>query len=286
MRRRSQREWNSPRDARSRLATVYSSVMKVSIIQLDIALGDPEKNIQRVGDLLASVGESDLVLLPELWSTGYALRDARQHASTRVDGTIAQMRGWAEEFDTRITGSVLEKDSGAVFNTQVFASPDGHTAFYRKLHLFAPMNEHTHLRAGEHPVVVETPWGLTGLSVCYDLRFPLLFQTYAEAGAKMIVIVAEWPAIREEHWITLVRARAIETQCFVLACNRSGADDSTVFAGRSMVVDPWGEIIALAGDGETILNVEIDPSFVEEVRLKIPVRNDRKERSVYMLPRA
>lgn len=257
--------------------------MKISLIQLDIALGDPEKNTSRVQQMLTSLDGSDLVVLPELWSTGYALREARRLASSRQGGSIAQMRAWASEFNVHVAGSVLEEDGGSIYNTLVLASPDGRTASYRKLHLFRLMDEHTYLSAGEEPTLAETPWGSIGLSVCYDLRFPLLYQAYAEAGARMILVVAEWPAVREDHWVTLVRARAIETQSFMIACNRSGSDLATRFAGKSMIVDPWGETLAMAGDGEAIVSREIDPSSVEAVRAKIPVTTDRKDRSAYQL---
>lgn len=251
--------------------------MDISLVQLDIVLGDPERNVRNVERLLPPLSGRDLVVLPELWSTGYCLAEASRHGSKLGDGVMSVMSEWSRRFSFHLAGSVLEEDAGAIYNTHVLASPEGKLDHYRKIHLFGPMNEPMYLRAGDRAVVVDAPWGRTGLAVCYDLRFPALFQTYAVAGARVLIVVAEWPAIRIEHWRTLLRARAIETQSFVVACNRVGSDSATLFGGHSVIIDPWGETIAEAGVAETVVNASIDLALVEEVRRKIPVMESRRD---------
>jgi predicted amidohydrolase len=138
------------------------------------------------------------------------------------------------------------------------------------------MDEEKYLTPGEEPVIVDLPWGRSGLAICYDLRFPELMRGYALGGVRLILIPAEWPHPRRAHWRTLLRARAIENQCFVVACNRVGTTGSTTFFGSSAVIDPWGETLVEAGEVETLLTVTIDTDLVEAVRRKIPVFADRR----------
>ena len=120
-------------------------------------------------------------------------------------------------------------------------------------------------------------WGAAGLAICYDLRFPELFRRYAVRDkAKLILICAEWPQARVNHWRALLQARAIENQCFVAATNSCGKTGGTVFGGNSMIIDPWGEIIAEAGADEALVTGEIDLSEVDRVRQTIPVFEDRR----------
>ena len=130
---------------------------------------------------------------------------------------------------------------------------------YRKIHLFRLFDEHKWLGEGEAPTMMDLPWGRAGLSICYDLRFPELFRRYAvEHGAELILICAEWPLVRVEHWRALLIARAIENQCFVAATNSCGDTGGTVFGGHSMIVDPWGAVIAEAGEDESLVTAEVD----------------------------
>ncbi len=132
-------------------------------------------------------------------------------------------------------------------------------------------------RAGERATLAKLPWGTAGLAICYDLRFPELFRGYALAGARLILLPAEWPHPRLAHWRTLLRARAIENQYFVAACNRVGADpNGTRFFGHSTLIDPWGEAIAEAGEEPCLLTATLDLAQVEEIRRKIPVFEDRR----------
>ena len=132
------------------------------------------------------------------------------------------------------------------------------------------------IRAGETVVAFDAPFGRVGLSVCYDLRFPELFRSYAARGAGVILLPSEWPHPRLEHWRTLVRARAIEDQCFFIACNRVGADRNNRFCGHSMVVDPWGATLVEGDEEPGLLLATLDLSTVAEVRERMSVLRDRR----------
>jgi predicted amidohydrolase len=144
------------------------------------------------------------------------------------------------------------------------------------MHLFRLMAEEKYLAPGEAATLADTPWGKIGMAICYDLRFPELFRRYALGGAQLILVPAEWPHPRRAHWQTLLRARAIENQCFVAACNRVGTTGNSTFFGASAVIDPWGETLIEGGEAEMILTVTIDLALVDSVRRRIPVFEDRR----------
>jgi predicted amidohydrolase len=123
---------------------------------------------------------------------------------------------------------------------------------------------------------MDLPWGATSIAICYDLRFPELFRRYAVEGAKLMMIPAEWPLERIEHWKALLVARAIENQCYIAATNAAGQTGNTVFGGHSMIVDPWGKIIVAGGESPAMLTAEIELDVVDEVRDRIPVLRDRR----------
>jgi predicted amidohydrolase len=147
---------------------------------------------------------------------------------------------------------------------------------YSKVHLYRLMDEDKYLTAGDRPTVIDLPWGAAGLAICYDLRFPELFRKYALAGARMVILPAEWPRPRLAHWRTLLRARAIENQMFVIACNRVGETPGDHFPGHSAIVDPWGKAIVEGAEGEELLTAEIDLEEVIRFRELIPVFEDRR----------
>ena len=252
--------------------------MRIAAVQLEITLGEPEANISRARGLLAAAKQqgAEIVLLPELWTTGYDLERAAGLAiHLKSDHEIAKL---AREFGVYLCGSVLEKSGGKFFNAFTIYSPSGDLlAVYRKLHLFAPLREPEFLSSGDEPVAMELPWGKSGLAICYDLRFPELFRSYAVDGARLMLVCAEWPHPRLEHWRTLLRARAIENQAYVVACNAVGRVNETVFFGHSMIINPWGEVLMEAGEVETILSDELDLTEVDRIRTQFPVLSDRRE---------
>jgi len=258
--------------------------LTISLAQMDCRLGDPETNFAHAAALIAEAARrgSNLVLLPELWSTAYALDAAPVLASplasnAQGDGWFGRVAALAAEHRLFVGGSLLEARGGRYYNCFALYAPDGALAgAYRKVHLFRLMDEEKYLAPGEEAVALDLPWGKTGLAICYDLRFPELFRRYALAGARLMLLPAEWPHPRRLHWQTLLRARAIENQCFVAACNRVGATGAAAFFGSSAVIDPWGETLVEAGETEALLTVSIDLALVETVRQRIPVFEDRR----------
>lgn len=258
--------------------------MTLSLVQMDCRVGDPEGNFTTATGAIAEAARrgSDLVLLPELWSTAYALDAAPSLASPLArsaddEGWFGRMARLAAEHQLFVGGSLLEVRAGHFYNCFALYGPEGLLCgAYRKVHLFRLMDEEKYLAPGEEVVSLDLPWGRTGLAICYDLRFPELFRRYALGGARLMLIPAEWPHPRREHWRTLLRARAIENQCFVAACNRVGVTGSATFFGASTVINPWGETLVEAGEVETLLTITVDTDLVETVRRRIPVFEDRR----------
>jgi predicted amidohydrolase len=246
---------------------------------MNIALGDVKKNFNRVSEWTEEAARrgSHLMVLPELWSTGYALEQGKELASSLNSGLFAEQTGLATQHKISIVGSILEKRGIAVTNSASFFAPNGRMmGVYRKIHLFGLMDEDKWLQPGEAPLSIDLPWGTTGLAICYDLRFPELFRHYALEGAILMILPAEWPLVRIDHWRTLIQARAIENQCYMVACNAAGETGDTVFGGHSMIVDPWGKIVVEAGEDPMLVTAEIELDLVKEVRQRIPVFDDRR----------
>ena len=252
---------------------------------MDCELGRPRENFERAGALIAEavVRGSDLVVLPEQWSTAYDLENAGSHASSLVGrgrsaNWFARFAKLAKTNQVWLTGSILEVQAdGRHYNCMPIYAPDGALkGVYRKIHLFRLMEEEVYLAPGQGTTLLDLPWGKTGLAICYDLRFPELFRRYAVYGAELLIIPAEWPCTRREHWRTLLQARAIENQCFVAGCNRVGSSKGTDFCGLSAVIDPWGSTLVEGGDGEELLSVTVDIGVADEVRRRIPVFEDRR----------
>jgi omega-amidase len=252
----------------------------LSFGQMDVKRGDVATNMSAARELVAEAARrgSGLLLLPELWSTGYDLQHADQYATPLGEGLFAEIASLACTHGIDIVGSTLTTmDGGGIGNTAVYIDRRGERlGAYHKIHLFGPMEEITYLKAGDSPTIVETGCGGMGLAICYDLRFPELFRAYAAGGALVVLVVAEWPRPRLAHWRTLLRARAIENQFFVAACNRVGRTRSTEFFGHSTLLDPCGEIIVEAGDQPQLLTATIDLDQVAAVRAGMPVLADRR----------
>jgi predicted amidohydrolase len=250
---------------------------------MDCRLGEPAHNFARAAEYVGEAARrgSQLVLLPELWSTAYALERAPELASPLApapdESWFGRVAGLAQQHGVWLAGSLLEERDGRYYNCLALYDPAGRLqAAYRKLHLFRLMSEEQYLGAGDAPVLFDAPWGKIGLAICYDLRFPELFRRYALGGARLLLLPAEWPHPRREHWRTLLRARAIENQCFVAACNRVGMTGSNTFFGASSLIDPWGETLIEGGEAEMVLTATVDLAAVDAARQRIPVFADRR----------
>jgi predicted amidohydrolase len=259
--------------------------MKLSLAQFEVARADSATNLKRIAELAtqAKASSADLLCLPEMCTTGFDWKYNRAHldsAGRDADqiSSIARIHGLA------ICGSILEKtESGNPANSFHYYDAKGALLIrYRKLHLFTLFHEERHVEAGNEAIAFDTEYGKIGASICYDLRFPELYRRTTEAGAILQIMPAAFPHPRLEHWRTLVVARAIENQNYFVAVNQCGVEGhgsnvgETQYFGHSMVVDPWGEIVAEAGESEGLLDVEIDLSQVAKIRSKLSAWEDRR----------
>jgi predicted amidohydrolase len=271
--------------------------MRVALVQLGYGDDEPvEQRRERAAALVRAQAGHDLVVLPELWAPGgFSYRQWEERAET-VDGPTAQVMAAAAR-DAGVVlhaGSVVERaaagaDAGPQgrgrWNTSLLLAPDGTLlTTYRKVHRFGfGAGEPRLLEAGESVVTADVPQPASGgpavrlgLATCYDLRFPEMFRLLLDAGAAVVVVPAAWPAARVAHWSLLARARAVEDQVFVLACNTAGTHAGHRMGGRSLVVDPSGQVLAEAGDDEQVLSVDLDLGQVDAVRAAFPVLADRR----------
>jgi predicted amidohydrolase len=252
--------------------------VRVHVIQL--SYGDDEstpERIVRVTGLVRAQAGADLVVLPELWPNGGFSYDLWDGTAEPLAGPIVTALQEATRAlgATVHMGSFVERDAtGRLFNTSVLLGADGALlTTYRKIHLFGfGEGEPKLMTPGDGPVV----HGRFGLATCYDLRFPEMFRALLDGGSEVVLMPAAWPARRVEHWRLLARARAVEDQSYVVACNTGGTHAGVPMGGHSMVVDPWGEVLAEAGDGEEVLVVELDDELVAATRASFPVLADRR----------
>ncbi|RIX53542.1 carbon-nitrogen family hydrolase [Paenibacillus nanensis] len=256
--------------------------LRLALLQMPIDAGHPAHNKAKLEAMLQeAVGggqKPDVILFPELWNTGYALDEIDKLADRNGEETIAFLSAFSRKHGVNVIGgSIAERKEDGVYNTiYAFDREGNRIGDYSKIHLFRLMDEEKYLKAGREPGRLLIEGEQAGMMICYDIRFPELTRTLALDGAKLLFVPAEWPNPRLHHWRTLLTARAIENQMYVVACNRMGVSGETSFFGHSLVIDPWGEIVAEAGEEETILTAEIDLALVDEVRSRIPVFEDRR----------
>ncbi|MBV2356032.1 carbon-nitrogen family hydrolase [Streptomyces sp. J2-1] len=255
--------------------------MRASLIQIAVDEAEsPDARRLRAAALVREQTGSDLVVLPELWTTGAFAYEAFGTEAEPLEGPTYEAMAAAAR-DTGVwlhAGSIPERDpDGPLYNTSLVFSPSGElAAAYRKIHRFGfDRGEAVLMGAGRDLVTVRLPGTTLGLGTCYDLRFPELFRALVDAGAETLVLPAGWPERRRGHWTLLARARAVENQSFVLACGTAGTHAGVPQAGHSIVVDPWGEVLAEAGPGEEVLTVEFDPATVTDTRERFPALKDR-----------
>ncbi|MEU3849270.1 carbon-nitrogen family hydrolase [Streptomyces sp. NPDC029554] len=255
--------------------------MRASVIQIAVDEGESvESRRRRAASLVRDQAGADLVVLPELWTTGAFAYDAFGTEAEPLEGpTYEAMAKAASDAGVWLhAGSIPERDpDGPLYNTSLVFSPSGDlAAAYRKIHRFGfDKGEAVLMGAGGELVTVRLPTTTLGLATCYDLRFPELFRGLVDAGAETLVVSAGWPERRRSHWTLLARARAVENQSFVLACATAGTHAGVPQSGHSIVVDPWGEVLAEAGADEEVLTVEFDPGKVATTREQFPALKDR-----------
>lgn len=244
------------------------------LAQWETIPGRPADNAGKAAALLEGCGGgADVVVFPELWTTGYAPAKGvpvEWPDSRPALDAVARLAG--ERRINVVAGSLAEVEGGRAWNTTHVIDRRGRLAgSYRKVHLFRPLGEDALFAPGDRLGICALDGVSCGLMICYDLRFPELARALALRGARVMFVPARWPRERIAHWRALLVARAIENQCFVVGVNAAGGQDG----GNSMVVDPWGRVLAEGGPGEEILTVSIDLAAVDAVRSAIPVFADR-----------
>jgi predicted amidohydrolase len=259
-------------------------VTRIAAVQHDIVWEDRAANFARLAPMIAgAVGlGAQIVLLSETFSTGFSMTPG---IGEPEDGPSADfLRGQAAEHGVWVGGTCPEiapgtgggEDAHLPYNSFVLAGPEGTTHRYRKLHPFTHAGEHERFRAGERPVTVEVAGLRITPFVCYDLRFADVFWS-AAAGTDVYLVPANWPSPRRQHWQTLLQARAIENQAYVVGCNRVGtAGDGTEHVGDSRIVGPTGELLATASVVETVLVADADAAEVAATRDRFRFMADRR----------
>lgn len=225
--------------------------------------------------------DTDLLVLPEMWTAGYFSFDAYADRAEPFDGaTLALTKGWARDLDLTVhLGSFVEVDAaGDLHNTSVVVDPDGRVAnSYRKVHLFGYGSRESQLLTPGDAIATSEIAGLsTGITTCYDLRFPELFRSLVDAGAEMAAVCAAWPQARLAHWRLFTTVRAVEEQIYVVAVNAVGEQAGVALGGHSRVVDPTGQVVVEAGQDEGFTFAEIDPALPGKVRAEFPALADRR----------
>lgn len=256
--------------------------MKVSCLQMNMELGNPEKNFSIAKRLITEgmKDEPDVLVLPETWNTGFFPKEKLLEKSCRDGAEVKEQIGaLAKKYGVNIVaGSVSNARGNNVYNTAfVFDRKGDRVAEYDKTHLFTPMGEDKFYTRGDRLCRFTLDGVKCGIIICYDLRFPELVRTLALPGLDMLFTVSQWPKARAFHLRTLTTARAIENQMFVACCNSCGIADGTVFGGGSAIINPLGETLALAGDKEQILSADCDMAVLSEIRSTIPVFHDRRQ---------
>lgn len=255
--------------------------MKLSLLQNDIVWGNPLANQEKLTELLWGLEPSDLYVLPEMFSTGFAVDP---HGIAESDGcTLAWMQKTAQELKGALCGSVATEDNGLHYNRLYFVKPDGTYVTYDKRHLFTYADEHKRYTCGQERVEVEYRGVRFLLQVCYDLRFPVFSRNNQKPPYDCAIYVASWPTTRLAVWDTLLHARAIENQCYVAGVNRIGIQPAAGtgqgtpcrYSGGTMLIDPYGNTAAACPlDEESAITVELDLRQLRDFRRKFPVLKD------------
>lgn len=270
---------------------------RAGFVQFPVVMGAPATNLAAVREGLAKLRPSGpgIIVLPELWATGFAY-DQLPALAAATPQLLRELQAEAARYRMHLAGSLPEavftEIGSAIHNTLYLVGPQGVCGQYRKQQLFGPMAEDLHFAPGDDPQPMATSLGLIGGLVCYDLRFPELARHQAAQGAGMLVVSAEWPAARLHHWQALVQARAIENQLFVVACNTCGRVGGTEFAGHSLVVGPDGTVLAEADAEAAATLVTVDQALIAEVRQRFrtvgvsPHRHHDQNKIIDLLPLA
>ena len=252
---------------------------KAGVVQFDVKSGQIEANLNAALGYLEKLACDcvNLAVLPEMFSCSFDNENLKKH-SKLTGKVLERLSLFAKKNQMAIAGTLPEMKKDKIFNTMVFIERDGKIkARYKKMHLFRLTDEHLYYTAGNEVAAIDSSFGRIGFMTCYDLRFPELARKLLLQGVQMIIVSAQWPEPRKEHWKTLIKARAIENQLFMVCANRTGEDDDLKFPGMSMIVDPTGRILTEARDKDACVSAHVDLKLVKDARASIPCMEDRRE---------
>jgi len=257
--------------------------MEICCAQLSSVREDPDASLAKADDAVSEAvcRGADLIVFPEQFPTGWDPMSVL-HAEGDDGPIISGWRRIAEEYGAWIAGSHRERSEKGIRNATLLIDPDGHLqARYAKIHLFTPGGEGEQYTAGDEFVVRDVAGIRVGCAICYDLRFPELFRRYADLGAECMVVPAAWPCSRLDHFHLFARARAVENQFYLAAVCTTGRTPVDDYCGGSCIVDPAGEVISRAGEGESLISAPISSDQIRQVRDAFPVQRDVR-RDLYM----
>lgn len=251
--------------------------MKIGLLQYSPEWEKTEENISAIESILKKqASDEDIIIFPEMTLTGFTMESEK--FSEELDGIGTKyFISLAERLKKNIFCGIIEKDDDKIFNTLVHFDSGGLIrARYRKIHPFSYAKENKYYDSSKETVITKIAKIQFGLSVCYDLRFPELYRLYGKEKAKVMINIANWPVKRIEHWKHLLKARAIENQCFMIGVNRVGSDPFNEYNGCSAIYDPMGEEVLMCPNEEGLFSTNIDLDKVSEVREKLPFLDDIK----------
>jgi predicted amidohydrolase len=252
--------------------------LNFTLIQADLKWEDKNANLKLFEQKIKDIPQAQIVILPEMFSTGFSMQP-KKLAEPSDGQTIAWMKKMAAEKKIILTGSIIIEENGKYYNRLVWMLPDGQYGYYNKRHLFAYGEEDRHYTAGTQRLIASVNGWKINLMVCYDLRFPVWsrqqFDEDQQFEYDVLVYVANWPERRNTAWKSLLRARAIENQCYVIGVNRVGKDGNDMYhSGDSMVVDPLGEILYEKAHEEDVYTIGLSKDHLDKVREKFPFGRD------------
>ena len=246
--------------------------MKITLIQTDLLWNDPAGNRARFEQKIAEAGSADLIVLPEMFSTGFCTQP-RLAAEPLGGETLPWMKRIAQKTDCALAGSVAVEENGNYFNRFYFVKPDGSVSQYDKRHLFTYGGEHKEFTAGDKRVIVEYKGWRILLQSCYDMRFPVWSRNRNDYD--LALYTANWPTSRVDAWSALLRARAIENLCYVAGINRTGTDPNCSYCGKSALLDFKGQTLEDVEPGkEALLSAELDADALRDFRKNFPALQD------------
>ena len=254
------------------------SNLTITSIQTDLQWEDKKNNLEMLEEKIAGIKEkTEIVVLPEMFSTGFSMRP--ELLAENMEGESLQwMKRIAAEKKIILTGSLIIEEKGKYYNRLIWMQPDGQYGYYDKRHLFAYAEENNHYTAGTKKLIVSVKGWKINLLVCYDLRFPVWARQTSETKYDVLMYVANWPDRRIIAWKTLLQARAIENECYVVGVNRVGDDGKNIhYSGESMMIDPMGEILYHKKEEEDIFTLTLDKNHLNSIREKFPFWKDADE---------